>query len=42
MSVNGAWEKLGTWDVDLSNYVQTNDPRLLTTVQVGYLNNLFD
>ena len=42
MSINGAWEKLGTWDVDLNNYVQTNDPRLLTTVQVGYLNNLFD
>lgn len=42
MSVNGTWEKLGTWDVNLNNYVQTDDPRLLTTTQVGYLNNLFD
>ena len=42
MAINGAWEKIGKWSVDLTGYVQTNDPRLLTTTQVGYLNNLFD
>lgn len=42
MAINNAWEKLGSWAVDLSNYVQTDDPRLLTTTQVGYINNLFD
>lgn len=42
MAINNAWEKLGSWAVDLSNYVQTDDSRLLTTTQVGYINNLFD
>lgn len=51
MAVNGAWEKLGDWGVnldnyvqvgDLANYVQTNDSRLLSTTQVSYINNLFD
>ena len=42
MAINGAWEKIGNWQADLSNYVQTDDPRLLTTVQVGHLNNLMD
>lgn len=42
MAINGVWEKIGNWQADLSNYVQTNDPRLLTTTQVGHLNNLMD
>jgi hypothetical protein len=42
MSVNNTWEKIGKWDVDLTGYVRADDPRLLTTTQVGYLNNLFD
>lgn len=31
--INGAPEKIGDWGVDLSNYVQTNDNRLLTNEQ---------
>ena len=31
--INGDLEKIGSWDVDLSNYVQTNDSRLLTDAQ---------
>lgn len=51
MAVNGSWEKLGNWGVDLSNYVQVgdlanyvqnDDARLLTATQVNYINNLFD
>ena len=51
MAVNGSWEKLGNWGVDLSNYVQVgdlanyvqnNDARLLTAVQVNHINNLLD
>ncbi len=42
MSINGAWEKIGNWAVDLSGYVQTDDSRLLTPTQVSYINNLFD
>jgi len=51
MAVNGSWEKLGNWGVDLSNYVQvgdlanyvqTDDARLLTAVQVNHINNLLD
>ena len=51
MAVNGSWEKLGDWSVDLSNYVQvgdlanyvqTNDSRLLTPTQSTYLNDLIN
>lgn len=51
MSINGSWEKLGDWSVDLTdyvkvgdlaNYVQTDDPRLLTSTQVNQINNLLD
>ena len=51
MAINGAWEKLGNWSVDLTdyvkvgdlaNYVQTDDPRLLTSTQVNQINNLLD
>lgn len=51
MAINGSWEKLGNWDVDLTNYVkvgdlanyvQTNDSRLLTNTQVNQINNLLD
>ncbi len=31
--VSGSLEKIGDWGVDLSNYVQTNDSRLLTSAQ---------
>ncbi len=51
MAVNGSWEKLGDWGVDLSgyvqvgdlaNYVQTNDSRLLTSTQSTYLDSLIN
>ena len=42
LAVNGAWEKIGDWGVDLSDYVKTDDPRLLTQAQVGNINNLFN
>lgn len=31
-------EKIGNWGIDLSDYVQTNDNRLLTQTQIGKLN----
>ena len=42
LAVNGAWEKIGDWETDLSDYVKTDDPRLLTQAQVGNINNLFN
>lgn len=42
LAINGAWEKIGDWEVDLSDYVKTDDPRLLTQAQVGNINNLFN
>ena len=42
LAVNGAWEKIGDWEANLSDYVKTDDPRLLTQAQVGNINNLFN
>ena len=38
--INGALEKICILQADLSNYVQTNDSRLLTAEQIQKLNNL--
>lgn len=36
--VDEALEKIGSWDIDLSNYVQTDDERLLNGVQTQKIN----
>ena len=38
--IDGALEKIGSWDVDLSNYVQTDDDRLLTEDQKKKLDSI--
>lgn len=37
---NGVLEKIGSWDADLTNYVQNNDSRLLTEQQQQKLNSI--
>ena len=37
---NGALEKIGSWDVDLTGYVQDNDNRLLTNQQKRKLDSI--
>ena len=38
--VNGVLEKIGSLDIDLSNYVQTDDTRLLTNIQKQKIDSL--
>jgi hypothetical protein len=37
--VEGSLEKIGNWEVDLSNYIQTNDPRI-EAIQLDSNDNL--
>lgn len=36
--INQSLEKIGSWDIDLSNYVQNDDTRLLTPIQQNKIN----
>jgi len=40
MIINGSLEKIGDWKADLTNYVQTDDNRLLTDEQKAKLEKL--